>query len=115
MAMDKKIVEDYIFRECSLKGGHFLMYDPEQKKFLALCLAHPIPDDRLLQISDREWAACVDMRTDKGEPYNLDFLVLEEEACPRIHGISVHEAEGIPRYQWQPRPEGTWRQVPRSA
>jgi len=71
---NKDFIETYIENESSLMGGHFLFFDQETQKPLAL-IFHGVNPRRIHSIAKDEFMACVDMSTDDGEKYDLDFFV----------------------------------------
>ena len=101
-----KAIRDYAQKDMGLKGGYFLVYDPEAKKPLALTLDR-VHDDKLCQVSERLCFACADFKTPEGKVYDLDFFVKHTESGLEVTEISIHKENGKPRYNWAEK-DGVW-------
>lgn len=92
----------YITKDAALKGGFFLLYDPQGNKVLQL---------NLLKVHDRvsvlkatnEYFACSDFETvsEPKEKYDLDFWMAKEGDKFHVNKISIHKVNDAPRYTYQ--------------
>ncbi|MGH7821194.1 MAG: hypothetical protein ACREQ9_15620 [Candidatus Binatia bacterium] len=102
-----KAIEEYVRRDARLKGGGFVVYDPETSRPLALELAR-VHRDRLARLDDGRYFACADFRTAKGEKYDLDFFMKPSPSRLEVTEITIHKVEGRPRYDWVEE-GGAWK------
>lgn len=104
-------IQKYIENEISLLGGHFLFFDQETRRPLALNF-HGINPKRIHSIGQAEFMACVDMSTDDGQKYDLDFFVkTREHGDFEVTNITIHCAQDQLRYKWYEE-GGIYKQQP---
>ena len=95
-------ISEYIAKDTALKGGSFLLYDPQDKKVIQL---------NLLKVHDRvsvlkatnEYFACSDFETvtEPKAKYDLDFWMTKEGDKFHVNKISIHKLNDVPRYTYQ--------------
>ncbi len=106
-----KAITDYISQDAAMKGGYFLIYDPQAKKTLTLTL-DKVHQDRLSQVDDRLFFACSDFKSSDGKSYDLDFFMKGKEVASgmelTVSEIMIHKQDGKPRYNWYEE-EGVWK------
>ncbi len=106
-----KAADAYIKRDSELKGGYFLVYDPDTKRPLALTL-DKVHRDKLSQTGDQEYFACADFKAADGTMYDLDiFMTGTKEADLKATDIAIHKVNGKPRYTWY-EDGGIWKKKP---
>ena len=109
--MMAKAITDYISQDADMKGGFFLIYDPQAKKTLTLTL-DKVHQDRLSQVDERLFFACSDFKSSDGKSYDLDFFMQGKEAASgmelTVSEIMIHKQDRKPRYSWYEE-EGIWK------
>ena len=109
-----RAIEDYVKNDTRLKGGFFLVYDPQEKKPLVLTL-DKVHKDQLAAVEKGVYFACVDFKSEGGVVYDLDFLMKQGDAGLNCSEILVHKVGGKPRYEWyQDEKDGLWKRRPPS-
>jgi hypothetical protein len=83
---------------------------PYQRKDLALDLVK-VHDDRLSNLGENKYFACVDMKGTDGKIYDIDFFMTVRGSTLNITGTSVHKINGKPLYNWKEQ-KGVWKKVP---
>ena len=106
-----KAITDYVSQDAAMKGGYFLIYDPQAKKTLTLTL-DKVHQDRLSQVDERLFFACSDFKSSDGKSYDLDFFMQGKETDSgmelTVSEIMIHKQDGKPRYSWYEE-EGIWK------
>jgi hypothetical protein len=102
-------ITDYIETDTKLKGGAFLVLDPQSKTVLQLKLAK-VHKDRLSGLGNGVYFACTDMEAADGTVYDLDFFMQQTEHGIHTTEVAIHKQGGKPRYNWKEE-NGTWRKV----
>jgi hypothetical protein len=86
------------------------MHVKYQGQDLALSLIK-VHDDRLQDLGDGEYFACVDMKGTHGKTYDIDFFLTGQPGNMKVTETSVHKIDGKPLYNWKEE-NGTWKKVP---
>ena len=106
-----KAITDYVSQDAAMKGGYFLIYDPQAKKTLTLTL-DKVHQDRLSQVDERLFFACSDFKSSDGKSYDLDFFMKGKESASgmelTVSEIMIHKQDGKPRYSWYEE-DGSWK------
>lgn len=79
---------------------------------LALDLVR-VHDDRLSDLGDGRYFACVDMKAADGKTYDIDFFLTGPPAAMKVTDTTVHKIDGKPLYDWKEK-DGKWQKVPAS-
>jgi hypothetical protein len=104
-----RAIESYVKDDTRLKGGFFLLYDPQDKKPLVLTL-DKVHKDQLAEVEKRVYFACVDFKSADDVTYDLDFLMKQGDGGLTPSEILVHKVAGKPRYEWyQDEKNGVWK------
>lgn len=103
-------IAGYIAKDATLKGGFFVVYDPQDKQAVALTL-DKVHKDRLSKVGKGTYFACADFKATDGKMYDLDVFMKESRAGLDVTEISIHKKEGKPRYDWMEE-NGLWKQKP---
>jgi hypothetical protein len=70
-----------------------------------------VHDDRLQDLGDGKYFACVDMKGTDGKSYDLDFFLTGQPGKMKVTDTSVHKIDGKPLYNWKEE-NGKWNKVP---
>lgn len=104
-------IDAYIEDDADLKGGAFVVYDPIERKPLALSLVE-VHGDELAGIGNDVYFACATMKSSDGTSYDIDFFVaLDQDTSLQIIDIAVHGKAGKLRYAWS-QADGVWKRTP---
>ncbi len=96
----------YIASDAQTKGGYFLVYDPVEKKPLALTLDR-VHEDRLSSLGGGAYFACADFKSPEGKAYDIDVFMREDKGALTATEVHVHKVDGKPRYTWKEK-GGVW-------
>jgi hypothetical protein len=72
-----------------------------------------VHDDRLQDLGDGKYFACVDMKGTDGKTYDIDFFLTGQPGKMKVTDTSVHKIDGKPLYNWKEE-NGNWNKVPSS-
>ena len=81
-----------------------------QGQDLALNLVK-VHDDRLQDLGNGKYFACVDMKGTDGKTYDIDFFLTGQPGSMKVTDTSVHKIDGKPLYNWKEE-NGKWNKVP---
>lgn len=70
-----------------------------------------VHDDRLSDLGDGKYFACVDMKATNGKTYDIDFFLDGRPGSMKVTDTSVHKVDGKPLYNWKEE-NGKWKKVP---
>jgi hypothetical protein len=70
-----------------------------------------VHDDRLQDLGNGKYFACVDMKGTDGKTYDIDFFLTGQPGTMKVTETSVHKIDGKPLYNWKEE-NGTWKKVP---
>jgi hypothetical protein len=69
-----------------------------------------VHDDRLSNLGDGKYFACVDMKATDGKVYDIDFFLTGSADNMKVTETSVHKINGKPLYNWKEE-NGVWKKV----
>ncbi len=96
----KKTITDYINTDSNLKGGFFLIWDPELKQVWRLNFKALHKEVRVL--SDGTYFMCTDFKLAEGETIlDIDFWLKEEEGELKVTDIKIHKVTGKERFKYE--------------
>src|SRR6266498_1512175 len=72
-----------------------------------------VHDDRLQDLGDGKYFACVDMKSTDGKTYDIDFFLTGQPGKMKVTDTAVHKIDGKPLYNWKEE-NGKWNKVPTS-
>jgi hypothetical protein len=72
-----------------------------------------VHDDRLSNLGNGKYFACVDMKAADSTAYDIDFFLAGQPGAMKVTQTSVHKINGKPLYDWK-EDKGVWRQVKKS-
>jgi hypothetical protein len=90
--------------------GKFHVSHEGQDLALDLIRVH---DDRLSDLGEGKYFACVDMKATDGKTYDIDFFLTGQPGEMTVTETSVHKIDGKPLYDWK-EDNGKWHKVPAS-
>ena len=70
-----------------------------------------VHDDRLQDLDNGKYFACVDMKGTDGKTYDIDFFLTGQPGKMKVTDTSVHKIDGKPLYNWKEE-NGKWNKVP---
>ncbi|MBT4767091.1 MAG: transglutaminase domain-containing protein [Phycisphaerae bacterium] len=98
-------IEAHIAKETEQGGGYFpLTYDGKDMK-LKLVRVHT---EYLANLGPGRHFACVDLASQDGNVYDVDFFLEGEPGDMRVTETTVHKLNGRPYYLWRQQDDGTW-------
>jgi hypothetical protein len=80
-----------------------------QGKDLALDLIK-VHEERLSNLGNGKYFACVDMKAADGTTYDIDFFMTGQPGAMKVTETSVHKINGKPLYGWKEE-GGVWKKV----
>jgi hypothetical protein len=92
------------------KGSDGKFHVKYEGQDLALDLIR-VHDDRLSDLGDGKYFACVDMKGTDGKTYDIDFFLSGQPGKMKVTETSVHKIDGKPFYDWKEE-NGKWQKVP---
>ena len=103
-------IKKNITAETSKSDGKFHVKYEGQDLALDLIKVH---DDRLQDLGDGKYFACVDMKGTDGKTYDIDFFLTGQPGKMKVTDTAVHKIDGKPLYNWKEE-NGTWQKTPAS-
>lgn len=102
-------IEKHIAEQVVLGGGAFRVpYEGEELR-LKLVRIHL---EYLARLGPHRYFACVDMATDEGEFYDVDFFMAGDPGAMTVTETTVHKINGRPVYVWQQLTDKSWVRAP---
>jgi hypothetical protein len=101
-----KAIATYVASDAQTKGGYFLVWDPVEKRPLALTLDR-VHEDRLSSLGGGVYFACADFKSTEGKAYDIDVFMKDDKGALTATEVHVHKVEGKPRYTWKEE-GGVW-------
>src|SRR5438552_3435622 len=96
----------------SKKSSDHKFHATHEGKDLALDLIK-VHDDRLSNLGDGKYFACVDMKATDSTTYDIDFFMSGKPGDMKVTETSVHKVNGKPLYNWKEE-NGVWKKVAKS-
>ncbi len=69
-----------------------------------------VHDDRLANLGNGRYFACVDMKANDGKTYDIDFFLTGSAGNMKVRETSVHKINGKPLYNWKEE-SGVWKKA----
>jgi hypothetical protein len=105
----EKAIRSYIEETAKKSGGMFPVKDDVLHKTWQLTLVK-IHSDKLTQLNDKTYFACVDFRADDGTLVDVDFFLEEKSGKLKPTSTTVHKVNGVARYMYQQKGD-FWERV----
>jgi len=106
----EKAIKDQIAGKSKANGGKFAVDDPVLKKTWQLELVR-VHTDKLTQIDEKTYFACVDFKADDGTPVDVDFYMKGDGGKLTLSDTTVHKVDGKARFNYEKK-GNYWERVP---
>ena len=108
----EKVIKDQVAAKAKSNGGKFPVEDPVLNKTWQLELVR-VHTDKLAQLDDKTYFACVDFKADDGTPVDVDFYMKNGNGKLTLSDTALHKVNGKPRFNYEKK-GGYWERVPAS-
>jgi len=108
----EKAIKDRIAEKAKANGGKFPVQDTVLKKTWQLDLVR-VHSDKLTQLDDKTYFACVDFKADDGTLVDVDFYMKSDNGKMTLADTTVHKINGKPRFNYEKK-GNFWERVPAS-
>ena len=102
-------IENHIAEQTRLGNGHMRLDFEGEELGLKLVKVHT---EYLANLGPGEYFACVDLATDAGNVYDVDFFLGGEVGAMNVTETTIHKVNGKPLYVWKQKRNGTWEHRP---
>jgi hypothetical protein len=100
MATLEKTIKDQIAEKARANGGKFPVQDEVLNKTWRLELVR-VHTDKLTQLDEKTYFACVDFKADDGTPVDVDFYMKNDNGKLALSDTTVHKVNGKPRFSYE--------------
>ena len=101
-------IERHIADRVARDGGFVVAFDGRELR-LELVRVHV---EYLATLAPQRHFACVDMVSDSGEFYDIDFFLAGDPGAMTVTETTVHKLDGQPFYLWQQDADQQWVRAP---
>ena len=101
-------IERHIREVSAINGGFFPITFEEKEMKLKLVRVHM---EYLSNLGPRRHFACVDLASEDGNVYDVDFFLSGDPGSMMVTETTVHKLNGRPFYLWEQQDDGTWIHV----
>ena len=98
-------IESHIARETKANGGFFPLTFKGENMKLRLVRVHT---EYLANLGPGRHFACVDLASQDGNVYDVDFFLEGDPGNMVVTETTVHKLNGRPYYLWRQQDDGTW-------
>lgn len=98
-------IENHITEQARLGNGHMRLDHEGEELALKLVKVHT---EYLANLGEGEYFACVDLATDEGNVYDVDFFLGGDVGAMGVTETTVHKVNGKRLYVWKQKRNGTW-------
>ena len=102
-------IENHIAEQIHLGNGHMRLDFEGEELGLKLVKVHT---EYLANLGGGEYFACVDLASDEGNVYDVDFFLGGDVGAMSVTETTVHKINGKPLYVWKQNRDGTWEHRP---
>ncbi len=95
-----KAIKDQIAEKAKANGGKLAVKDDVLDKTWQLELVR-VHTDKLTQIDDKTYFACVDFKAEDGTMVDVDFYLKSDDGKLALSDTTVHKVNGKPRFNYQ--------------
>ena len=106
----EKAIKDQIGEKAKANGGKFAVEDPVLKKTWQLELVR-VHTEKLTQLDEKTYFACVDFKADDGTPVDVDFYMKNDGSKLTLSDTTVHKVNGKARFNYEKK-GNYWERVP---
>ena len=110
MPVLEKAIRQQIAEKAKASGGKFPVRDDVLGKTWQVELVK-VHTDKLTQLDDKTYFACVDMKADDGTIVDVDLFLKDDGGKLASSDTTVHKVNGTPRYTWKKKSD-FWERVP---
>jgi len=105
----EKGIRQNIAEQAEAAGGYFNFRNDTTAFSLKLVRVHT---EYLSVLKQDEFFACVDLATEAGDVYDVDFFLTGTKEKMKVIKTSLHKLNGKPYYTWKQAENKTWITVP---
>lgn len=102
-------IRKYIDEQTAVGDGFFHVENDSLSLDLKLVRVHT---EYLSVLGPNEFFACVDLATETGDVYDVDFFLDGEPGNMSVTRTDIHKRNGRPFYTWKRGKDNTWHTVP---
>jgi len=102
-------IENHIAEQTRLGNGHMRLDYEGDTLNLRLVKVHT---EYLANLGPGEYFACVDLASDDGNVYDVDFFLGGDVGAMSVTETTIHKVNGKPLYVWKQKRNGTWEHRP---
>ena len=102
-------IENHIAEQTRLGNGYIRLDHKGEELALKLVKVHT---EYLAYLGPGEYFACVDLASDEGNVYDVDFFLRGDVGAMSVTETTVHKVNGKPLYVWKQNRDGTWERKP---
>ena len=106
----EKAIRDQIAERSKANDGKFTVQDDVLHKTWQLELLR-VHTDKLTQLDDKTYFACVDFKADDGTIVDVDFYIKNNNGALKLSDTTVHKVSGKPRFTYQKKGD-YWERIP---
>ena len=106
----EKSIKDQIAEKSKANGGKFAVDDAVLKKTWQLELVR-VHTEKLTQLDEKTYFACVDFKADDGTPVDVDFYMKDDGGKLTLSDTTVHKVNGKARFNYEKK-GNYWERVP---
>jgi len=106
----EKAIKKQIAEKAKANGGKFAVEDPVLKKTWQLELVR-VHTEKLTQLDEKTYFACVDFKAEDGTPVDVDFYMKNDDGKLTLSDTTVHKVNGKARFNYEKK-ENYWERVP---
>ena len=96
----EKAIKDQIAEKARANGGKLAVQDDVLSKTWRLELVR-VHTDKLTQLDEKTYFACVDFKADDGTPVDVDFYMKNDNDKLTLSDTTVHKVNGKPRFTYE--------------
>ena len=96
----EKAIKDRIAEKAKANGGKLPVQDNVLNIFWQLELVK-VHTDKLAQLDDKTYFACVDFKSTDGTEVDLDFYMKDDNGKLTLSDTTVHKVSGKPRFNYE--------------
>jgi hypothetical protein len=105
----KRGIETHIDKEVERGSGFFVVPFEDKELKLKLVRVHV---EYLASLGPNRHFACVDMASDDGQFYDIDFWMDGKPGSMSVTETTVHKLNGVPYYVWKQNEDKKWVRAP---
>jgi len=96
----EKAIKEQIAEKAKANGGKLGVKDDVLNKTWQLDLVK-VHTDKLTQLDDNTYFACVDFKAADGTPVDVDFYMKNDNGKLSLSDTTVHKVDGKPRFNYE--------------